>query len=216
LYFDVLSPISGTISARHVSLGDYVKEGKGMFEVIDLSHVWVFFDAYESDLPWKKVGDNISFTLAAIPEKEFNVNISFIDPFIDEKTRVAKVRVDLDNSKQNIKPEMFASGVLTSKMASNSDEILIPQSAILWTGKRSVVYVKVPDRDSPTFLYRQIDLGAEAGRFYVVKNGLEEGEEIAVNGVFKIDAAAQLSGLTSMMNPDDNEKDKSSKKMDME
>ena len=81
-------------------------------------------------------------------------------------------------------------------------DILIPKSSVLWTGERAVVYVKVPERDQPSFTYREIVLGPESGNFYVVADGLEEGEEIAVNGVFKIDAAAQLEGKQSMMNPE--------------
>ena len=86
-------------------------------------------------------------------------------------------------------------------MLLNENEILIPKTSMLWTGKRAVVYVKVPNRKSNSFVYREITLGAEAGNFYVVKKGLVQGEEIAVNGVFKIDAAAQLAGKPSMMNP---------------
>jgi len=96
---------------------------------------------------------------------------------------------------------MFANGILKSNTAQNTNELLIPKSAILWTGKRAVVYVKVPDREASSFIYRQIILGPEAGNFYVVSEGLSEGEEIAMNGVFKIDAAAQLAGKSSMMNP---------------
>ena len=202
LYFDVLSPISGTVSARHVTVGDYVKEGKGLFKVVDLTSVWVLFDAYESDLAWMKLGDEINFKLASIPSQEFSGKISYIDPFINAKTRVVQARVEMENHSQLMKPEMFASGVLSSKIAENSREILVPKSAILWTGKRAVVYVKVPERASPTFLYREVVLGATAGDQYVIISGLELGEEIAVNGVFKIDAAAQLSGLPSMMNPE--------------
>jgi Cu(I)/Ag(I) efflux system membrane fusion protein len=79
--------------------------------------------------------------------------------------------------------------------------LLIPKSSILWAGKRAVVYISLPERESPSFLYREITLGPEAGNFYVVSEGLTEGEVIAVNGVFKIDAAAQLEGKPSMMNP---------------
>ena len=87
------------------------------------------------------------------------------------------------------------------EVITKSDELLIPKSAVLWTGKRSVVYVKVPGTENPTFSFREIELGPETGNYYVVANGLNEGEEVAVNGVFKIDAAAQLQGLPSMMNP---------------
>jgi Cu(I)/Ag(I) efflux system membrane fusion protein len=96
---------------------------------------------------------------------------------------------------------MFANGILRSEIPNTSD-LLIPSTSILWTGKRAVVYVKVSGRSNPTFAYREILLGPQAGNFFVVESGLEEGEEIAVNGVFKIDAAAQLAGKTSMMNPE--------------
>ena len=201
IYFDILSPISGTITMRHVALGDYVKEGIALFKVIDLTQVWVLFDAYESDLPWIKLGDKIDFTLQALPGKTFSEKVTYIDPFINGQTRVAKVRVEVSNPKMTLKPEMFSTGLLESKFAESSSNIIVPKSSILWTGKRAVVYVKVQDRESPSFLYREVVLGPEAGAFYVISEGLEEGEEIAVNGVFKIDAASQLQGLPSMMNP---------------
>lgn len=202
LYFDILSPISGTVTKRHVATGDYVKEGSALFEVIDLSRVWVMFDAYESDLPWIKSGDKIDFTLLSLPGKNYSGKISYIDPFIDAITRIAQVRVEIANKDKDFKLEMFANGILESNIAKNSNELLIPKSTILWTGKRAVVYVKVPDREIPAFLYREIVLGPEAGNFYVVVDGLSEGEIIATNGVFKIDASAQLAGKPSMMNPE--------------
>jgi len=201
LYFNVLSPIAGTVTGRHVSLGDYVKEGQGLFEVIDLTKVWIMFDAYESDLPWIKLGDEINYTIQSIPGKVFKGKATYVDPFINSKTRVAKIRVEQRNPKLELKPEMFVNGILESKMEKNN-ELLIPKSSVLWTGKRAVVYVKVPNKEMSLFQYREIDLGPLAGNFYVVSSGLDEGEEIAINGVFKIDAAAQLAGKPSMMNPD--------------
>src|SRR6056297_2264646 len=201
LYFDILAPINGTVMKRHVAVGDYVKMGDPLFKVVNLSTVWVMFDAYEADLPWIEKGDKVEFAVEALPGKTFEAKVSFIDPFINPQVRTAKVRVEISNPKDNLKPGMFANGTLHSTIAAKSNELLIPKSSILWTGKRSVVYVKVPDRESPSFLYREIELGPEAGNFYVVADGLEEGEEIATNGVFKIDAAAQLEGKRSMMNP---------------
>ncbi len=199
-YFDIQSPISGTVSKKYISIGDYVKEGSSLFEVINLSKVWVLFNAYESDLPWITKGDHVAFTIPSIPGVQFNSKVTFIDPFINAKTRVAKVRVELNNQNGQLKPEMFVNGILKSNSAINTQELLIPKSSILWTGKRAVVYVKVPDRETSSFLYREIVLGPEAGGFYIVKEGLLQGEEIAMNGVFKIDAAAQLAGKLSMMN----------------
>ena len=201
VYFDVISPISGTVTKRSVAQGDYIKEGNSMFQVIDLSRVWVLFDAYESDLPWLKKGDMADFTIQSLPGKNYTGKVTFIDPLINPTTRVAKVRVELNNPGLEIKPEMFVNGYIQSKIAASSKDLLIPKSAVLWTGKKAVVYVKKPNTTDPTFNYRQIVLGPEAGDFYVVARGLEAGEEIATNGVFKIDAASQLQGLPSMMNP---------------
>jgi len=201
LYFDILSPISGTVTMRHVALGDYIKEGNALFQVVDLTKIWVLFDAYESDLPWLKIGDNVDFVFQSLPGEKFDSKITFIDPFINPQTRTAKVRVELKNPKLKIKPEMFVDGIVNSEISEEMNDILIPKSAILWTGKRSIVYVKVPNRINPSFKMRSIVLGPDAGNYYVVKSGLKENEEIAANGVFKIDAAAQLAGIPSMMNP---------------
>jgi Cu(I)/Ag(I) efflux system membrane fusion protein len=201
LYFDILSPTQGTVTRRDVALGDYVKEGSALFQVIDLTHVWIMLDVYESDLPWIEVGDPVAYTLPSVPGRVFRGKVIYIDPFIDPRTRVIKVRAEQNNRDLLLKPEMFVNATVESKTAAGSNQILIPRSSVLWTGKRSVVYVKVPDRNQPSILYREITLGPESGNFYLVEDGLSVGEEIAVNGVFKIDAAAQLAGKSSMMNP---------------
>jgi len=136
-----------------------------------------------------------------LPSEKFTGKVSFIDPLIDPKTRVANVRISTLNPGRKLKPEMFTNGILTSQKAAGEKALLIPKTSILWTGKRAVVYVKVPDREIPSFIYREITLGPEAGDYYVVADGLKEGEVIAANGVFKIDASAQLAGKPSMMNP---------------
>jgi Cu(I)/Ag(I) efflux system membrane fusion protein len=201
-YFNVLSPITGTVTKRYVTLGDYVKEGNALFQVVDLTGIWIMFEAYESDLPWLKTGDVVNFTIQSVPGENFTGQISFIDPLIDPKTRVARVRVEVPNPGLKLKPDMFVNGIVTSNIDRNKKELMIPKTAVLWTGKRAVVYIKIPGYEQPVFRYREIVLGPSAGDFYIVNDGLIEGEEIAVNGVFKIDAAAQLAGKTSMMNPE--------------
>jgi len=200
-YFEVLSPITGTVTIRHVSLGDYVKEGTALFEVVDLSHVWVMFDAYESDIPWIKMRDKIKFSIKSIPGREFNATVTFIDPVINSKSRVAKVRAELDNPRDLLKPEMLADGILKTMLPGSGDQLVIPKSAVLWTGKKAVVYVMTDDHNN-MFQFTEIELGADAGNYYVVLSGLNEGDMVATNGVFKIDAAAQLKGEKSMMNPE--------------
>ncbi|MBN72894.1 MAG: efflux transporter periplasmic adaptor subunit [Gimesia sp.] len=199
--FDVLSPITGTVTMRHVTLGDYVKEGTALFEVVDLSHVWVMFDAYESDIPWIKMRDKIKFSIKSIPGREFNATVTFIDPVLNPMSRVAKVRAELDNPRDLLKPEMLADGILKTMLPGSGDQLVIPKSAVLWTGKKAVVYVMTDDHNN-MFQFREIELGADAGDYYVVESGLSEGEMVATNGVFKIDAAAQLRGEKSMMNPE--------------
>ncbi len=200
-YFDVLSPISGTVTVRNVALGDYVKEGDPLFEVINLSRVWVMFDAYESDLPWIKLKDKISFTIKSIPGVKFEARVTFIDPVLNQMTRVAGVRAEINNPKDLLKPQMLAAGLLKTMLPGSGDQLVVPQSAVLWTGKKAIVYVMTGDH-SNMFQYREIDLGADAGNYYIVNAGLIEGEMVASNGVFKIDAAAQLKGEKSMMNPE--------------
>jgi Cu(I)/Ag(I) efflux system membrane fusion protein len=198
--FEVVSNTTGVVTARRVNNGDYVSEGTVLYDIADLSHVWVMFDAYESDMPFLKKGNKIRFTLQAIPGKTFSENIIFIDPVIDPLTRVSKVRVEINNASGKFKPEMFATGIVSADLNEFSDNLIIPQSAVLWTGKRSIVYVKRAGSDEPVFKVREIELGPMLNNSYVVMNGLNEGEEIVTQGTFSVDASAQLEGKPSMMN----------------
>lgn len=196
---EITSTASGIVTARRVNNGDYISQGTVLYEVSDLSKVWVLFDAYESDLPFLSKGDKVEFTLQALPGSSFTGNIAFIDPVIDPVNRVAKVRVEVSNPGAKLKPEMFATGTVKADLDQYANQMVIPRSAVLWTGKRSVVYVKQPG-DEPIFHLRQVDLGPTLGNSYVITGGLTEGEEIVTEGAFSVDAAAQLEGKPSMMN----------------
>ena len=177
-------------------------DGQTLFEIADLNRLWVLFDAYESDLPWIKVGDSISFKVQSLPRKNFKSIVTFIDPVVNNQTRTAAVRTELTNTDNQLKPEMFVEGIVTAGLQTSAETLIIPKTSVLWTGKRAVVYVKDPQFEQPTFEFREIELGTDAGAYYVVNSGLNAGEEIATNGVFKIDGAAQLQGKISMMNPE--------------
>jgi Cu(I)/Ag(I) efflux system membrane fusion protein len=202
--FDVLSNTSGTVMARLVNAGDYVTRGSVLYEISDLSRVWILFDAYESDLQFLKNGEKVSFTVQAMPGTQYNGHIVFIDPVLDPATRVAKVRVETDNKAGKLKPEMFATGIISSGLSGYKNSIIVPKSAVLWTGKRSVVYVKEEAAEKYVFKLREVELGAMLGESYVILNGLEVSEEIVTNGAFSVDAAAQLEGKPSMMNQSGN------------
>jgi Cu(I)/Ag(I) efflux system membrane fusion protein len=198
--FEVVSNTAGVVTARRVNTGDHVSQGTVLFEIADLSRVWIMFDAYESDLQFLHLGEKISFSIQALPGIDFKDDIVFIDPVIDPVTRVAKVRVETGNKLQKLKPEMFATGIVSSSLKEYQDNVVIPKSAVLWTGKRSVVYVKQSGTDEPVFKIREVELGPMLGESYVIANGLSAGEEIVTSGTFSVDAAAQLEGKPSMMN----------------
>jgi Cu(I)/Ag(I) efflux system membrane fusion protein len=199
--FDVYATVSGIVINKSVNVGDHVSQGEPLYEIADLSQVWAMFDAYETDLPWIRKGNRITFTLQSQPGKEYSGIVSFIDPVINPQTRVASVRLEIPNAGNILKPDMFATGVLTAHLATLGNSLVIPQTSILWTGTRSVVYVKLPDVKEPSFVMREITLGPALSNSYVVQDGLKEGEEIVTNGTFSVDASAQLEGKPSMMNP---------------
>jgi Cu(I)/Ag(I) efflux system membrane fusion protein len=199
--FEVYANTTGIVTARRVNNGDYISPGTVLLDVADLSHVWLLFDAYESDLPFLAKGNPITFSVQAMPGASFSGNVSFIDPVLDPVTRVAKVRVEVSNQDGKLKPEMFATGIISANLDQYSDQLVIPGTAVLWTGKRSVVYVKQTGTDEPVFKMRDIEIGPMLGNSYVVMSGLMDGEEIVTQGAFSVDAAAQLEGKPSMMNP---------------
>jgi Cu(I)/Ag(I) efflux system membrane fusion protein len=196
---EAASSTSGIVTAIRVKNGDHIAEGTVLYDVADLSGLWVMFDAYESDLGFLNKGDKLTFTIQALPGVNFTENIVFIDPVIDPVTRVAKVRVEVNNKTGRLKPEMFATGTVLSNLSGYHNDVVIPRSAVLWTGKRSIVYVKQPGTE-PVFKLREIELGPMLGDKYIVINGLTEDEEIVTQGTFSVDAAAQLEGKPSMMN----------------
>lgn len=200
--FPILANVSGYVTKKMVSLGDYLKLGQPIYEIADLSSVWVLFDVYESDINWVKKGDKITYTIPSLPGQEFEGKITFVDPNVNPNTRVVQARVEVQNKGLSLKPEMFVSGTIQSQTSGNSETIVVPKTAVMWTGTRSVVYVKVANSLSVSFKMRQVILGPALGDSYIIESGLETGEEIAVNGTFSIDAAAQLAGKPSMMNPD--------------
>lgn len=243
------APIGGIVVQKEIHEGMYVKTGKKLFTIADLNHLWVKLDAYESDLPWLRYGQKVKFEVNAYPGEIFKGWISYIDPVLNSKTRTIKVRVNVENSNKKLKPEMFVTGIVRSKIAmsgkvmesdlanfwicpmhpeirkekagicdicemdlvqaktmgfkipdQNAEKpIVIPVSSVLKTGKRAVVYVKLKDKEKPTFEGREVILGPRSDKFYIVKSGIQEGEEVVSNGSFKIDSALQIQAKPSMM-----------------
>ena len=199
---DIQATSSGVVISKNVSQGDYVSQGSVLFDIANLSKVWALFDAYEVDLPFLKVGDKLTYTLQAMPGKTYTGKIAFINPILDPVTRTAKVRVETANAGMQLKPEMYASATIEAPLNQYKDQIVIPKTAVLWTGKRSLVYMKQPHTETPAFLMHEVELGPSLGDAYVIMSGIKDGDEIVTNGAFTVDASAQLEGKLSMMNQD--------------
>ncbi len=211
-HITILAPMSGVVIHKNALEGMYVKTGTRIYTIADLSNVWAKLDAYESDIAWLREGQEVDFKTEAYPGISFKGKISFIDPFINPKTRTVKVRVDISNENYRLKPEMFVHAVAKAPVSAAARVIetpdkevlpplLIPASAPLITGKRAIVYVAVPGKEG-TFEGREIILGPKAGDYYVVLSGLKEGERVVTNGNFKIDSSLQIQAKPSMMSPE--------------
>jgi Cu(I)/Ag(I) efflux system membrane fusion protein len=200
--FSLLANVSGYVMEKKVKEGAYVKQGDPIYEIADLSKVWVLFDVYESDLSWIQEGTEVKFSVPSLPGDTFVSQISYLDPTINPKTRVAHARASVKNQSLKLRPEMFVNALLQTELEHASDQIVVPKSSVMWTGKRSVVYVKKLSDKSVSFKMREVTLAEDLGNSYAIASGLSSGEEIATHGTFSIDAAAQLEGKPSMMNPD--------------
>ena len=192
-YFDLVAEMDGTIIDLAVSEGDAVKKGQVLYRSADLSKVWAQLDGYENNLESVSVGQRVLLKSPNLSMFSSEGTISFIDQVINEKTRTYNIRVEVLNDRGILKPGMFVRAILESP---NSSGLQIPTSAVLWTGKRSLVYVQIT---SSIFELREVEVGQEDSEFYTVLSGLSEGESVVVDGAFQIDASAQLRGLESMM-----------------
>lgn len=207
--FPVYADRSGTILETKIEVGQYVGAGGALYTYTDLSNLWALFDAYEQDLARIDVGDEVTFSVAALPGETYNARVTFIDPAIDPRTRTAAVRAEVSNRRGRLKPEMFIEGTIRvsprSAYTSGGDpaaEVVVPRSAVLWTGDRSVAYVELPDTEVPTYEFREVTVGERVGDGYRITSGLSAGDRVVVNGAFQIDASAQLNNKASMMNRD--------------
>ncbi len=196
--FPIYASVSGVVTEKMIAEGNHIMEGGALFKVSNLNTVWASFDAYEKQLSSLKKGDEIMITTNARPNEKIPAKITFIDPVLNTATRTVAVKVELNNSDGKLKPGMFVTGILENT-AAKSTVITIPRSAVLWTGKRSIVYIKT-FADEPTFEAREVTLGDATSESYEVISGLDTEDEIVTNGTFTVDAAAQLQGKKSMMN----------------
>lgn len=197
--FPVYATVSGTVTQKMVEEGDYLKQGQPLYKIANLNTVWAEFDAYENQIASLKEGQTIKVTTNAYRNEVFDAKVSFIDPLLNSATRTVVVRAVLQNKKDLFKPGMFVEGKIEGAQTSTENTVSIPSTAVMWTGERSVVYVKT-DPNKAVFEMKEVLLGNATGDSYTVLEGLKNGDEVVTNGTFTVDAAAQLQGKKSMMN----------------
>jgi membrane fusion protein, copper/silver efflux system len=191
----LLAPMTGTVVARSVYEGQYVKEGDRLFELADFATMWFQFDAYERDLGWLRLGQSVEITTASKPGKSFVGKVAFIDPSFNPATRSTKVRVELPNplvgdgpaQHRELSHRLFAEARVS---AGTQSALTIARTAVINPDGSPLVYVeKTPGIYEP----RRISLGRTGDDLVEVASGLSIGDKVVTTGNMLIDAQAQLN-----------------------
>jgi len=183
------SPVSGFVTQKMAVLGMKVMPGEKLFDIADLSTLWIIADIYEYELPFVKVGQPARITLSYFPGKELSSKIDYIYPTISADTRTAKIRLTLPNPKGQLKPQMFTNVEIRISLGKR---LVIPESAVIDTGTSQIVYV---DKGEGAFEPREVELGIRADGAVEVLRGIKAGEKVASSANFLIDSEAQLKGI---------------------
>jgi len=178
----------GAVTHMMVRHGMEVGPNSNLYTIADLSRVWVYADVYEYELPWVKVGQRGRVELDYLPGSVFESKVSYVYPFLDPKTRTARVRLELPNRDGLLKPDMFANVVIETDVRSHA--LAVPEEAVIRSGKRNLVVVALGDG---RFEPRDIVTGLDSGDGWLeVREGLTDGERVVTSGQFLIDSESKL------------------------
>jgi Cu(I)/Ag(I) efflux system membrane fusion protein len=187
------APHSGFVIKKDINEGMKVMPDKELYTIADLSTVWVNVDIYEYDIPLIKVGQPASLNLSYDPGKSFMGKVSYIYPYLDEKTRTLKVRLEFPNSDFKLKPDMYVNAEIKVDAGKH---LAVPEEAVLNSGIRKVVFV---DKGNGHYEPKEVKLGAKMDGYYQVLSGLEEGEKVASSSAFLLDSESRLSEAMGAM-----------------
>ncbi len=187
------SPITGTVIRMEARVGTFVTPGTELYMIADLSQIWILADIYEYELPTIKLGQGASVTLSYDPGTSLHAHVGFIYPTVDPKTRTAKVRFQLENPLERLKPGMYANVELKVPLGTR---LAIPRDAILETGERQVIFIH---HGGGKLEWRTVKLGVSAGGWVEVVEGIKEGEHIVTSANFLIDSESQLKAAVGGM-----------------
>jgi membrane fusion protein, copper/silver efflux system len=181
------SPMTGVVLQKIVVEGQYVSEGTELYQLADLSRIWLVAKVYEHEVGRVRVGQPVRATVSALPEKTFRGRVAFIDPVLESATRSAGVRIELPNAAGDLKPGMFADARIEVPRA---NVLTVPKGAVIDTGTRKVVYVETA---ANSFSPRDVKTGEASADRVAILDGLREGERVVTAANFFIDAQTQLS-----------------------
>ncbi|WP_445427989.1 efflux RND transporter periplasmic adaptor subunit [Alishewanella sp. HL-SH05] len=193
----ISAPVSGIITEKWVNQGAYVSTGQPLFTVLALDQLWLELEVFEQQLGLLRVGLALEVQLPAFAGETFSASIELIEPVLDASSRTARIRAVMPNPTGRLKPGMLVHARAQLPVA---ESLLIPASAVLFTGNQSLVYVQT-DAKQPHYNPRRITLGQRIGEQYQVLAGLEQGELVVTQGAFRLDSELQIRGLASMLNP---------------
>jgi membrane fusion protein, copper/silver efflux system len=187
------SPISGFVIKKDVFQGMKVMPDKELYTITDLSTVWVNADIYEYELAPIRIGQKAAITLSYFPGRTFNGKVAWISPVLDEKTRTAKIRLEVPNREYILKPEMYAN---VEFEIDAGRKLAVPDEAVLDSGLRKVVFL---DKGNGRFAPAEVKLGAKYDSFYEVLDGLSPGEKILASATFLLDSESRLNEAMGAM-----------------
>ena len=191
------APASGVIIHTNVEAGMHIKEGMNLMKIADLSTVWIEVSVYDYELPWIHTGQKAKVELSYLPGKPINGTISYIYPDLNEKARTVTVRIVLQNPGFKLKPGMFANIYVKGKSIPNA--LVIPDEAIIRSGKRNIVFVAM---GNGRFMPREVTLGPEGGKNndqVQVLSGLQAGEHVVTSAQFLLDSESRLQEAIQKM-----------------
>jgi Cu(I)/Ag(I) efflux system membrane fusion protein len=192
-YVDIAAHATGVVVEKQALEGMRVMPGEELYTIADLSRIWVNAAVYEYELPYVKLGQQAVITLPYDAKQNFTGRISYVYPYLDEKTRTAQVRLEFDNPHQLLKPGMFANVEIEIAMG---QQVTIPSDAILDSGDRQLVFVAKGDG---LFEPREVHLGQRFAERVAVTDGVSPGESVVVGAQFLIDSESQLRAALAGM-----------------
>ena len=193
IYLEILSPVSGYIISKSIIEGGHITPGKTLYRIGDISKIWILADIYEYELPFIKIGQKLNITTKSLPGQTLSGDVTYIYPELSPQTRSVKIRIELENKDEKLKPGMFANVQIE---IAGEERLAIPESAVLNSGNRNIVFLS---QGNGIFVPREVELDPGISGFYPLRKGLTEGDVVVSSGNFFLDSESQLTATMEGM-----------------